>query len=347
MKRLSMIGFVLILQSAASVGAQDVAAEQPLRIGIIGLDTSHAPAFTKTFNQAEPLPELRGMRVVAAYPQGSRDIESSVSRVPGYTQEMREMGVAIVDSIDQLLSQVDAVLLESNDGRPHLEQALPVFRARKPMFIDKPVAGTLTDAVAIYLAAEHFQSPVFSCSSLRYASAAQRAREGALGDVIGCDAFSPCSLEPSHPDLYWYGIHGVELLFTVMGPGCRQVHRASGEHTDFVMGSWENGRVGSFRGLRPPARQDYGGTVFGTEGIQALGSFEGYGPLVLQIGQFFRTGQPPVARDETLEIYAFMTAADASKQLGGAAVSLESVLREARAAALPRLKSLGVELPGS
>ncbi len=178
--------------------------------------------------------------------------------------------------------------------------------------------------MAIYLAAEHFQSPVFSSSSLRYVTGAQQARQGAVGDVIGCDAFSPCSLEPTHPDLYWYGVHGVELLFTVMGTGCQQVQRvAAMPGTDVVIGTWQGGRVGTFRGIRPPAHHDYGGTVFGSTGTKYLGTFEGYRPLVLQIGEFFRTGQPPVTRDETLEIYAFMTAADESKRQSGAAVSLE------------------------
>ncbi|NLX56642.1 MAG: Gfo/Idh/MocA family oxidoreductase [Planctomycetaceae bacterium] len=330
--------------SCAIVWGQSPAGETDMRIGIIGLDTSHAVAFTKEFNGTDAPSELQGMRVVAAYPQGSADIQSSVQRVPEYTRTVQELGVRIVDSIDQLVEQVDAVLLESNDGRPHLEQALPVFRARKPMFIDKPLAGSLTDAVAIFLAAEHFQSPVFSSSSLRYLPGAPEARQGAVGDVLGCDAFSPCSLEETHPDLYWYGIHGVELLFTVMGTGCQQVRRVAEPGTDLVVGVWDQGRIGTFRGIRPPAHHDYGGTVFGSTGTQYLGKFAGYGPLVVQIGLFFRSGQPPVSKDETLEIFAFMTAADVSKQQGGAAVSIESVLAEARAAAVPRLQALGVEL---
>jgi len=341
----SSLLMVFLSATFSMLWGQEPARETNLRIGIIGLDTSHAVAFAKEFNGDNAPSELHGMRVVAAYPRGSADIESSVKRVPEYTQIVKELGVTIVDSIDELVAQVDAVLLESNDGRPHLEQALPVLKARKPMFIDKPMAGSLSDAVAIFLAAEHFQSPIFSSSSLRYLPGAQEARQGSLGDVVGCDAFSPCSLEPTHPDLYWYGIHGVELLFTVMGTGCQQVQRVAQPGTDFVVGTWEGGRVGTFRGIRPPAHHDYGGTVFGSTGTKYLGTFEGYGPLVVQIGAFFRSGQPPVTKGETLEIFAFMTAADASKQQGGAAVSLESVMQEAHVAAVTRLKALGVELP--
>jgi predicted dehydrogenase len=317
------------------------ASGQPvMRIGIIGLDTSHAIAFTREFHDESPTNELADMRVVAAYPPGSPDIESSVKRVPEYTRTIQDMGVEIVDSIDALLERVDAVLLETNDGRPHLEQALPVLRAGKPLFIDKPLAGSLTDAVAIFWAAEHFRTPVFSSSSLRYIAAAQQARQGAVGDVTGCDAHSPCSLEPTHPDLYWYGIHGVELLFTVMGTGCQSVQRVSTPGTDLVVGQWDGGRVGTFRGLRPPGTQGYGGRVFGTAGIQDLGSYEGYRPLVLEIGRFFRTGQPPVPAAETLEIFAFMSAADESLRRDGQRVLLSEVMEAARSAATTRLAEL-------
>ncbi|MHB0957425.1 MAG: Gfo/Idh/MocA family protein [Pirellulaceae bacterium] len=343
--QVSSLAILVLVLGIAPARAQQPAPEISLRIGIIGLDTSHAGAFAQEFNGPTPVSELAGMRVVAAYPPGSPDIASSVSRVPEYTKAIQKLGVTIVDSIDQLVSQVDAVLLESNDGRPHLEQALPVLRAHKPTFIDKPLAGSLSDAIAIFLAAEHFQTPVFSSSSLRYMTGAQQARQGSVGEVIGCDAFSPCALEPTHPDLYWYGVHGVELLFTVMGTGCQQVQRVTTPHTDLAVGLWSGGRVGTFRGMRPPAHQDYGGTVFGTTGTKSLGSFEGYRPLVVQIGVFFRTGQPPVSRDETLELFAFMTAADESKRQHGAAISMAGVLQEARAAAHRRLQDLGVDVP--
>src|SRR5690606_31727214 len=138
------------------------------RVGIIGLDTSHAIAFAKTLNAENAASDYDGFKVVAAYPQGSKDIQSSVDRVPGYIKQMKEFGVEIVDSIKDLLKKVDVVLLESNDGRVHLEQALPVFKAGKRMYIDKPIAASLADTVAIFEASEKYKTPVFSASSLRY-----------------------------------------------------------------------------------------------------------------------------------------------------------------------------------
>jgi len=310
-----------------------------LRAGIIGLDTSHVIAFTKALNDPQAKPDIAGCRVVAAYPQGSPDIKSSTVRVPGYTKQMQEMGVQIVDSIEDLIKQVDVVLLETNDGRPHLQQLLPCLKAGKPVFIDKPIAGSLTDAVAIFEAARKYKTPVFSSSSLRYTSGAQSLRSGKLGKIVACDAYSPCSLEQTHPDLFWYGIHGVETLFTVMGAGCTSVTRSSAPDMDVVVGTWNDGRIGTFRGLRSGAR-GYGGTAFCEKGIQAIGPYEGYRPLVVQIVKFFRTRRPPVSSTETLEIYAFMEAADESKRLRGVPVPLKTVMDRARQAAAKKLAEL-------
>jgi predicted dehydrogenase len=298
------------------------------KVGIIGLDTSHSVAFTKSLNAPDSLPELKGYKVVAAYPRGSADIESSTKRIAGYTDEVKKMGVEIVDSIDALIKKVDVVLLETNDGRPHLEQALLVLKAGKPMFIDKPVAGSLKDAIAIYETAKKYKVPIFSSSSLRYMESVQDVVKGKIGNVLGADAFSPATIEKTHPDLFWYGIHGVEILFTLMGTGCQQVSRIHTNGTDIVVGTWKDGRVGTFRGTRT-GKHDYGGTVYGEKGNLSLGPFNGYDNLLGQIINFFKTGTPPVSPAETLEIYAFMEAADESKRNNGIAVSLEAVIKKA------------------
>ena len=304
-----------------------------IRVGIIGLDTSHAPAFAKLLNKPDNA-EVEHCPVVAAYPHGSPDIESSVSRVPEYTAVFRELGVSIVDSIDALVEQVDAVLLETNDGRPHLKQVLPAVKAAKPVFIDKPIAGSLEDCLAIFEAAAHYQVPIFSSSSLRYTTSTQDLARGAFGSVLGCDTYGPCPLEQTHPDLFWYGIHGVETLFTIMGLGCQTVTRVSTEDTDMAVGTWDDGRLGSFRGIRS-GKADYGGNAFTEDQIIALGPHEGYRPLVVQIVKFFRSGQVPVSREETVEIFAFMEAADESKRCGGVPVAIEDVLQKSRAKVEP------------
>lgn len=325
---------------------QVTAAEEtkPLKIGIIGLDTSHSSNFTKILNSAEPkYPEFKACRVVAAYPQGSRDIKESVESVPQITEQVTAQGVKIVPSIEALLDEVDVVLLESNDGRVHLEQALPVLKAGKPLFVDKPVAGDLTDVIAIYEAAKQYKTPVFSSSSLRYTDGAKKINSGVVGEIIGCDAFSPCPMESTHPDFYWYGIHGVETLYTIMGPGCETVVRVNTPNTDLAVGTWKDGRIGTFRGRRKENngyQGGYGGTVYGSKGIAPIGSFSGYEPLLVEVVKFFQTGKAPVSPAETMEIYTFMSAADQSKTNGGQPVALKDVYQQAHQAALKKLAAL-------
>jgi predicted dehydrogenase len=304
-----------------------------IRIGVIGLDTSHAPAFAKLFNNPNSQ-DLAGFKVVAAYPHGSADIESSKSRIPKYTEEFKELGIEITDSIPALLEKVDAVLLETNDGRPHLAQALEIFKAGKPCFIDKPISADLADAVAIFDAAEHFKVPVFSSSSLRFSKGVQEIRAGAHGRVQGCDAYSPCHLEATHPDLFWYGIHGVESLFTAMGAGCQSVYCSATADTHVAVGTWSDGRVGTFRGIRKGA-SGYGGQAVCDKGIVSLGKYDGYEPLAIEIAKFFRSTTPPVMKEETLEIYAFMAAAQLSKERG-APVTMKEVLEDAKAKSVAR-----------
>lgn len=303
------------------------------RVGVIGLDTSHAIEFTKILNAEKSEPGFEGFRVTAAYTYGSLDICSSTNRYPEYTQKMTGMGVEIVGSVADLLKRTDVILLETNDGRRHLEQALEVFKSGKRVFIDKPVAASLADTLAIFEAAKKYGVPVFSSSALRYTQKAQAARAGEYGRVIAADAYSPCKIEPTHPDLFWYGIHGVEPLFTVMGLGCESVVRVSRDEVDFVVGSWKDGRVGTLRGMRGKGAT-YGCDIFAEKGGRlALGGYEGYKPLLAEVVKFFKTGVVPVPAEETIEIFAFMEAADESKRRGGVPVRLEEALAKARAEA--------------
>ncbi|WP_373494296.1 Gfo/Idh/MocA family protein [Aquiflexum sp.] len=296
------------------------------RVGIIGLDTSHSIAFTKVLNGHKDSKDFLGYHVVAAYPYGSRDIKSSMDRIPGYTEEIKKTGVEIVSSIAELMNKVDVVLLETNDGKRHLEQAMEVFKAGKRMFIDKPMTASLKDAIAIFEAADKYRIPVFSSSSLRYITGVDKIDKKS---VVGASAFSPAVLEPTHPDLFWYGIHGVEILFTVMGTGCESVVRVSTKDTDVVVGTWKDGRIGTFRGTRS-GKHNYGGMAFTESGNVVLGPYAGYEPLLVEIVKYFDTGLVPVQPEETLEILAFMEAADESKRLGGKSVFIKDMMGKAQ-----------------
>jgi hypothetical protein len=322
-----------LLALALAVQAQE---PKPLRAGIIGLDTSHVVAFVETLNKGPKNPEdkakVAGVKVVAAYPQGSKDIEGSTKRVPEYTAKVKAMGVQIVDSIAELLKRVDVVFLESNDGQVHWEQLQPVLAAGKPVFIDKPLASNLADTLRILEAAKRANVPFFCASSLRFGKTTQAVRHGAIGQVKRAETFSPAELEPHHVDLYWYGVHGCESLFTVLGTGCKTVRRGTTADGKIeVTGTWEDGRTGIFREANDADRKGYGGKAVGEKGESAVGSYDGYDPLLIAVVQMFRDGIPPVSAEETLELYAFMAAADESKRRGGAEVTLKEVLDQARA----------------
>jgi hypothetical protein len=290
-----------------------------LRIGIIGCDTSHVVAFTETLNNAEAKGHVPGGKVVAAYKGGSADIPSSISRVEDYSKTLREKyGVKFYDHIEDMCKEVDAVLLESVDGRPHLEQAKPVLQARKPVFIDKPMAASRSDVIEIFQLAKAQKVPVFSSSALRFARNTQAVRNGSIGKVSYAETYGPCEVEPHHPDLFWYGVHGVESLFTIMGPGCETVQRqTTADGKVEVVGTWSGGRKGVFR-----EDKDFHGLAKGEKGETAAGSFDGYEPLVGAIMKFLQTGVAPVQPEETIEIFAFMEAADESKTKGGAPVKI-------------------------
>jgi predicted dehydrogenase len=290
----------------------------PLQIGIIGFDTSHVPAFTQLLNDESDANHIPGAKVVAGFPSFSADLASSAGRVEGYTADMKEKyQVDIVDSIEALVERCDAILLESVDGRRHLEEATPVIKAGKPLFIDKPMADNFANASAIAQLARKYSSPVFSSSSLRYDVNIQTIKaDPALGEVIGCDAFSPAALDPSNPGLFWYGIHGVEMLYTFMGAGCRSVRCTHNSDAEVVVATWSDGRVGTMRGTRQGAH-DYGVTVFGSEKVEQARysrTVPMYGQLLQQILPFFQGGPAPVTFEETLEIMAFMQAALISSQ---------------------------------
>lgn len=262
--------------------AQDV-----IKIGIIGLDTSHSTAFTELLNGDSDDKFVKEFEVVAAYPYGSKTIQSSYERIPGYIEEVKKHGVEITSSIAELLDKVDCVMLETNDGRIHLEQAMEVFKSGKICYIDKPIGATLGQAIAIYEMAEKYNVPIFSSSALRYSPQNQKLRNGEFGKILGADCYSPHKVEPTHPDFGFYGIHGVETLYTLMGTGCESVNRMSSQDADVVVGRWKDGRIGTFRGIKEgPAI--YGGTAYTPKGAITAGGYEGYKVLLDQILTFFQ-----------------------------------------------------------
>jgi len=310
-----------LLLSAVVCNAQD------LKVGIIGLDTSHAVRFAELLNDPGRKDHVNGAVIVAAFKGGSPAIVESADRIERFTQEVTtKYNVKLVPSIADLVQQVDAVMLLSVDGRQHLDQVRPVLAAKKRVFIDKPLAGSLGDAREILKLSRQASVPFFSCSSERYSKALQDLKHDAtIGRIDGAFTFGPSPIATYLPDLFWYGIHSVEALYELMGPGCERVARVHTDGEDSVVGTWRDGRIGEIRGLRSSPRQ-YGAVVFGAKRIAVSGTPDGsYRPVVQEIVKVFHTGQAPVNPEESLEVLAFMEAADRSKERNGAPVALEAV----------------------
>jgi len=295
-----------------------------IKLGIVDFDTSHVVAFTQRLNHIG-VPEeqcVDGAKIVVGCPGESI---MSPERIPEYTGAMKEFGVELVDKPEDIIGKVDGVLVESVDGSVHYERAKPFIEAGLPTYIDKPFACSLKDAKALVELGEKKGVPLFSSSSLRYALevVTLKEKEGETGKVVGADTYSPASLHPRNPGLFNYGIHAVEPLYALMGPGCASVRSVSTEGVDVVTGLWKDGRVGTVRGIRAGSG-GFGFTAFCEKSIQSATIDAGYiyRELLNRIVEMFQTGKPPVDISETVEIVAFIEAANQSAKQGGEKVLL-------------------------
>ncbi len=337
---------LLALAFPLAASTLSAAGPAPIKVGVIGLDNYQAVAFTELFHNTKAEGDLKGIKVVAAFPAGSPDIEDSVRELPKWTEGIQKLGVEIVKSPEEVLKRCDAVMVMGVDGRAHLEQVKPFLKAGKPVYVGRPLAASLADVVEIFkLAAEH-KAPVFTCSQHRFSPGFIGMRKhDEVGDVLGADVYGGAPREAHHPDLFWHAVHGVETLYTIMGPGCVSVSRTSTDLADVVTGEWKDGRVGTFRGIRKGAPK-YSATVFGTKGVSTAGiyghgvpvkgvaptndKYMGYEATATEIAKFFKTRTPPVSAEETTELFAFMEAAEESKRQKGAPVKLADVLAKAK-----------------
>lgn len=294
---------------------------QPIHIGMIGLDTSHATAFTKLLNDPATPYRVEGGRVTVAFKGGSPDFIMSSSRIERFTATVRdEYGVRLVERIEDVAEQADAILLTSVDGRVHLEQFRRIAPFGKPVFIDKPFAVTSEDAREIAALARQHNVPLMSSSSLRYTEElVQALADDSLGAIYGADCYGYVELQPTQPGLFWYGIHSTEMLYAILGRGCAEVYAVTNEHHEQVTGVWSDGRVGTVRGHRVGPRTN-GALLHRKEGTQfadcGTHPKPKYACLLERVMQLFRTGRPPIDLEDTVEIVRFLEAANESRATG-------------------------------
>jgi predicted dehydrogenase len=296
-----------------------------LKVGMVGLDTSHCEAFTKLLNDENNEHHVPGAKVVKAFPGGSKLFSNSYNRVEQITANMKELGIEIVDSLEAVGEGVDAIMLESVDGRQHLEQFKTLVKFGKPIFIDKPFTCSFPEAKAIADLAAENNVPIMTASAIRYAAGLSELNSDG-NKIHTCDTFGPMAILDDYPGYFWYGIHTVEMLYSFMGAGCVELHVETSENLDITIAKWNDGRVATLRG----ARFDGGGYNFGctvsTDQAVEFSLAESVPPyyacLLKKIVPFFQTGKSPIAIEESLETIAFIDAMNESSNNNGKTVKL-------------------------
>ncbi|OZU88343.1 oxidoreductase [Virgibacillus indicus] len=291
-----------------------------LRIGMIGLDTSHAVAFTKLLNDENEKDHIKGGKVVTAFPGGSPDFDLSISRVEGFTKQIKDYDVEITDTIEETAENSAAILLESVDGAQHLEQLRKIIPYRKPVFIDKPFALNSADADEMIKLSREYGTPIMSTSALRFAEGLTSVLDQyEKGKIIGADCFGPMEIQEKQPGFFWYGIHAVEMLLAILGEGAEKVISAANEDHDVLTGYWKDGRIGTIRGNRKGNSQ-FGAMIHFEEASEFVSINKNQKPfyvsLLEQIMGFFHSGESPVALSETRELIRFIEAANESRISG-------------------------------
>ena len=320
-------------------------ADEPIRVGIIGVDSYQGVAFTQLYHSPpDDNTDLSGLRVVAAWPGGSPDIAESIDNVPRWKKALQNMGVHMEETLGAVLDQVDVAMIMTLDGRTHLKLAAQVLEAKKPLYIGRPMAASLDDVITIVNLAKEHRTPFFSCSQHRFSPGfSAMTNHPEVGKVLGSDVHGGYPTESHHPFFFWH-IHCFETLYTIMGPGAETVTRVSTPNAELVTGAWKDGRIGTVRGIGQGVVK-YSALVFGDKGVAPAGQYGyaapvngvvpktrymGYEGVATEIAKFYKSGKPPLPPEETIELFAFMEAAHESKRRGGVPVRVDEVLKMAR-----------------
>jgi predicted dehydrogenase len=297
-----------------------------LRVGMIGLDTSHVSAFAAILNDTQNPNHIPGARVTVAYPGGSPDFDLSIGRVGKFTEELRDQrGVKILDTPEAVAQQCDLLMITAVDGRTHrryVEQTAPLG---KPTFVDKPLAVVGSDAEAIFQLAKKHGIPLMSCSSLRYSDSFTAALQPHQGKLVGIDVYGPMAEQPTQPGLFWYGIHTMEMIVAAMGVGAREVRATTNKDVDLVTIEYANGRIAALRGMRV-GNSGFGAVLHTEEGAIWVDAYKTaeppYASMLKAILGSLPTGKSAIPTEETLEVIHLIEAANQSRKSAGQVVRL-------------------------
>lgn len=278
-----------------------------VNLAILGLDTSHGPAFARIIQQAYPQ-----HRLVAAWPGGSNAIPASRDRVQGFTREVESMAVPIVDSPEAAAANADAVFILTLDGDSHVPLLSAIMRPGLRVFIDKPMAYSATEAEQMFEKAKELNFGVFSASALRFLPLVQQLLLDSRGNPIRkINLRAPLNPIDGVPRYHFYAIHAAEILITLLGASVAKVERRESRNAEYFHIIWSEGQDAELELTTEPGSsfdlviESNGGTR--TKLRQLERSIKPlYRPLIDACIRFLEGGAPPVAPDETLAALALL-----------------------------------------
>ncbi|MEM7576020.1 MAG: Gfo/Idh/MocA family oxidoreductase [Planctomycetota bacterium] len=300
----------------------------PLRLGIVGLDSSHVPEFTRRIHALRDAGQTR-CTVTQLWTDGDHDMPAS--EVEQWRSETLGMGVKQVDSLDALLGGSDGVLVLAVNGSKHEALAAEALKRGLPTYIDKPLANDLASARRIYQAATSGGARCYSASSLRFATELEAIPRDALGDLVAVDAVGPGELNDAMPRLLFYGVHTVEMVDAIfqacgVGPGVVSVRADQGDDRDVMQLRYADGRYAHLR-LERKGGYDFAATLHGTQGLHhfKVDFAPVYGRLVAGMVNFFEGGDPPCDLRDIVENLAVIERAHHSLEQGGAWIDVPTI----------------------
>jgi predicted dehydrogenase len=286
-----------------------------LRIGAIGVDSSHLLEFSRRMADLFATGATR-CRVTAFYDDGNHHLPEA--DVKNWKEKTLSLGAAQASSIDSLLDQVDGVMVLAVSGNSHYELALPSLRRGMPTYIDKPLTCNLEQARSLVSLARKTGAGCYSASSLRFATEIPRLDRKKLGQLHAIDAYGPGELNPDMEGLFFYGVHTIEMVDAIWGPGVARVRCETSADRDLVDLQYKDGRHAHLR-LERKGAYEFGATLHGSKGVESfkVDFAEVYNNLIRGMTRFFETGIAPVAINDILENVAVMSAGNLSMAGGG------------------------------
>ncbi|MEM1444789.1 MAG: Gfo/Idh/MocA family oxidoreductase [Planctomycetota bacterium] len=303
-------------------------ASDPFRLGIVGLDSSHVPEFTRRIHALRDAGDTR-CTVTQLWTDGDHDMPPE--EVAKWREDTLAMGVKEADSLDALLDGSDGVLVLAVNGAKHEALAAEALKRGLPTYIDKPLANDLEAGRRILAAARQGGARCYSASSLRFATELEQIPRDTLGNIVAVDATGPGELNEAMPRLLFYGVHTVEMVDAIFetcgaGPSVTQVRADQGDDRDVMQLRYADGRYAHLR-LERKGGYDFAATLHGTEGLHhfKVDFAPVYGRLVQGMVRFFEGGDAPADLRDIVENLAVIEAAHTSLEQGGAWIDVPKI----------------------